>query len=380
MKTFDVIVAGLGGMGSSAAFHLARRGVRVLGIDRLPLAHDRGSSHGHTRLIRQAYFEHPDYVPLLKRSYALWDELERLHGRRLFAKTGLLLAGPAAGEVLPGAARSAREHGLAVELLHPTEAVTRWPAFQIPPAWSVLHEPEAGALFVEDCVRAHAEAARAAGAEFAIGPIVAGFRADGRDIVVETDRDRFVGRRLVLCPGPWAGGLLQLPAIPLRVLRKSLFWHLPRGDMTTVAEGTMPCFGFETPHGFFYGTPAFDARGIKIANHSGGRLVEDPLAVDRAVDTEEQSAIDRFIDGSLPVASHARADHATCLYTMSPDSHFLLGLHPRHPAVALAAGFSGHGFKFASVVGEALADLALDGGTTLPIGFLRPERFLPSTQ
>lgn len=146
--------------------------------------------------------------------------------------------------------------------------------------------------------------------------------------------------------------------------------------MHAAAEGRMPCFRFETTNGFFYGTPAFDSRGIKIANHSGGRRVDDPLMVDRLVDAGEQSDIDRFIDTALPVASHARSDHTTCLYTMSPDGHFLLGQHPEHPAVTIAAGFSGHGFKFAAVVGAALADLALDGVTPLPIGFLSPARFM----
>ena len=374
MNTYDVIVVGTGGMGAAAACHLARRGARVLGLDRFPPGHDRGSSHGQTRLIRTAYHEHPDYVPLLLRARDLWRDLERASGRTLLVETGLALAGPPAGDVLCGAIEAARIHGLDIERLAAREAEARWPALRVPETWDVVFEPTAGFLFVEDCVRAHAAAATAAGAELLSGVTVRGWRADGGGVVVEADGGPFTAGSLVLCPGAWAAGLMQLPAAPLTVLRKSLFWYEP-ADRAIHAPAALPCFAFDTPAGFFYGFPALDDRGLKVANHSGGTVVADPLAVDRAVDADERRLIEAWLADHLPRAGRRLAAHATCLYTMSPDHHFLLGLHPDHRQVALAAGFSGHGFKCASVVGEILADLATAGRTSRPIDFLAPGRF-----
>jgi len=370
-RGFDVVVAGTGGMGVAAAQAIAARGHRVLGLDRFLAGHARGSSHGQTRLIRRAYFEHPDYVPLLQRSYELWRELEAATGRRLLVTSGLLTAGPATGDVVSGTLHSARVHGLVVEPLTPREAMSRWPAFRLPEPWTAVHEPEAGYLFVEECVAAHAALARDARVELLTGVTVLGWRVDGGRVAVETDRGTCHADRLVLCPGAWAGDLLQLPDVPLTVLRKSLFWH---AATAAAAAGTMPCFAFETPQGFCYGFPGLDPRGVKIAAHSGGRVVHDPLEVDRGIDAGEQGCIADWITSHLPAVTRERTDHAVCLYTMSPDGHFLLGPHPDHPQVVLAAGFSGHGYKFASVVGEVLADLAVDGRTRHPIGFLAPDR------
>jgi len=376
MQTCDVIVAGIGGMGAAACCHLARRGVRVLGLDRFPVAHDRGSSHGQTRLIRLAYHEHPDYVPLLRRAYDLWRDLERGSGRPLLVESGLILAGPPDGEVIRGATLAAQIHGLSIERLDSRAAAARWPAFRIPDAWEVIEEPRGGYLFVEDCVRAHADAARAAGAELRSGVTVTGWRSVDGGVVVETDAGTFAADRLVLCPGPWAAHLLQLPAVDLTVLRKSLFWYEPAtANRVAFTAGSLPCFAFDTPSGFFYGFPRLDERGVKLAEHTGGTVVGDPLAVDRGVDPAERGRIEAWLSAHMPGVGTRLAAHATCLYTMSPDSHFIVGLHPDHPRVALAAGFSGHGFKFASVMGEILADLATAGTTSHPIGFLSPRRF-----
>ena len=375
MQTFDVIVVGTGGMGTAAACQLARRGGRVLGLDRFPLAHDRGSSHGQTRLIRQAYYEHPDYVPLLLRAYESWRELEAATGRRLLVESGVVMAGPPGGAVVSGTLVSARTHGLRVETLGPAEAEARWPVFRIPGDWQVVHEPQGGYLFVEDCVRAHADVAAAHGAELRSGVAVHDWRIVGDGVVVETDAGPCAAAKLVLCPGPWADELLKLPHLPLTVLRKSLFWYEPPANQEgSFDAGRLPGFAFDTPAGFFYGFPRLDERGVKIAEHTGGRPVSDPLALDRSVDPVEQARIEEWIATHPPGLGHDRRHHATCLYTMSPDAHFVLGLHSDHPQVAIAAGFSGHGFKFASVVGEVLADLALDGRTSQPIGFLSPSR------
>jgi len=375
MNASDVIVLGTGGMGAAAACHLARRGLRVLGLDRFSPAHDRGSSHGQTRLIRTAYYEHPDYVPLLLRARPLWRALEADAGRPLLIDAGVVMAGPADCDLVRGTATAARIHALAVERLTATEAAGRWPALRLPESWDVIFEAAAGYLLVEECVRGHLDAATRAGADLRWGVTVHRWRASGDGVVVETDAGVFTAARLVLCPGPWAAGLLQLPHVSLTVLRKSLFWYAPPSDRSCHVPSALPCFACDTPAGFFYGFPSLDDRGLKVANHSGGTVVADPLTVDRAIDAGERRDVETFLDAHLPGLGRRLTTHATCLYTMSPDHHFLLGLHPEHPQVALAAGFSGHGFKFASVVGEILADLAITGHTPHPIAFLSPGRF-----
>ena len=375
MRCFDVIVAGAGGMGTAAAAHLARRGHSVIALDRFPPGHGRGSSHGHTRLIRLAYFEHPDYVPLLRRARELWRALEHETGTSLLTECGLLSSGPADGGVIAGTMRSARDHGLAVERMPAHEAMARWPAFRIPTEWESVFERDAGHLAVEACVRAHADVASRHGGVIEADHDIRSWKAEGDAVVVETSRETLSAGRLVLCPGPWATGLVRLPAIPFTVLRKSLFWYRPTTGLSPADAATLPAFAFDTPRGFFYGFPALDARGLKLAEHTGGRVVADPQHVDRSIDAVEQATIENWLTDHLPGDGHARTAHEVCLYTMSPDHHFVVGLHPEHPQVALAAGFSGHGFKFASVIGEVLADVALTGATPQPVAFLSPQRF-----
>jgi sarcosine oxidase len=375
MRCFDVIVAGAGGMGTAAAAHLARRGRSVLALDRFPPGHGRGSSHGQTRLIRLAYFEHPDYVPLLRRARELWRALEHETGTPLLTECGLLSSGPADGDVITGTMRSARDHGLAVERMPAHEAMARWPAFRMPVGWESVFEREAGHLAVEACVRAHAEVAARHGVVIEADHDIRGWRVEGGAVIVETSRESISAGRLVLCPGPWAADLVRLPAIPFTVLRKSLFWYRSTAGLSPADATSLPAFAFDTPRGFFYGFPALDARGLKLAEHTGGRVVTDPLHVDRAIDAAEQATIEGWLADHLPGVGHARTAHEVCLYTMSPDHNFVVGLHPEHPQVAVAAGFSGHGFKFASVIGEVLADLALTGTTPQPVGFLSPQRF-----
>ena len=375
MRSFDVIVAGAGGMGTAAAAHLARRGASVLALDRFPTGHARGSSHGQTRLIRLAYFEHPDYVPLLRRARELWRVLEHDSGTPLLTECGLLSSGPADGDVIAGTLRSARKHGLTVERMPAREAMRRWPAFAIPEEWDSVFEAEAGHLAVEACVRAHAEVAVRRGATLEADHDIRGWRMEGGSVLVETSRETVATNRLVLCPGPWAADLLRLPAIPFTVLRKSLFWYPPSAGLSAADAAALPTFAFDTPRGFFYGFPALDDRGLKFAEHTGGRVVSDPQHVDRAIDAAEQATIEGWLADHLPGVGRTRTAHEVCLYTMSPDHHFVVGLHPAHPQVAVAAGFSGHGFKFASVIGEVLADLALTGTSPHDIGFLSPLRF-----
>jgi len=373
MNAFDLIVLGTGGLGSSAVFHAARRGLRVLGLDRFPGGHDQGSSHGETRIIRQAYFEHSDYVPLLRRAYELWSELESLVGQQLFFPVGLLQVGPADGQVVPGVLRSAREHQLEVESYTAAEISTRFPGFNAQPDWTGVFERRAGYLLVESCVLAYLAQARQAGAELREGVDVQGWRSTGNSLVVDTDQGSFQTERLVITAGPWAGQVLADLGLGLRVRRKHLYWFEPSSSTYHERQGT-PTFLYETEDGVYYGFPQRDSAGVKAAEHSGGVEIPDPRLDPRKLDSQDEQRVRRFLERCLPNAAGRVTRHGVCFYTMSRDENFIVDRHPADPRVVFAAGLSGHGFKFASVLGESLVELACDGTTRLPLGFLRRNR------
>jgi monomeric sarcosine oxidase len=370
-REYDCIVLGAGGVGSGALYHLARRGARALGLDRFPPPHDRGSSHGETRIIRLAYFEHADYVPLLRRAYELWKELEEETGKELYLETGLLQVGPPGGAVVPGLRRAASGHGLELEELGAGEVEARFAGFRVPPSMVGMFERRAGALRVEECVRAHLDAARRRGAELRIEE-ARGFRFAGGGVEVETEGGLHRARSLIVAPGAWAPGVLRDLGLRLQVRRKALLWYEAEAGAYRAEHGS-PAFLYEMPAGIFYGFPDFGG-GVKVGEHTGGEAVADPLSVDRGLRREEREIVESFLAAQLPRVTPRLHKHVVCLYTMTPDEHFVVDRHPRHPQVAFAAGLSGHGFKFTSVLGEALADLALDGKTRLPIGFLSCRR------
>jgi monomeric sarcosine oxidase len=373
MERFDAIVLGTGGIGSAALYHLARSGAHVVGIDRFHPPHDRGSSHGQTRVIRQAYFEHPDYVPLLVESYRGWHELEQWTQRKLFHQVGLIQAGPADGVVIPGVLRAAATHHLPVERMTAVEINRRWPGLRVPDNMIGAFEPAAGYLLVEKCVEAHLEAACAAGAQIMYDTEVESWHAEPGEVLMRVKHGEIAAKRLVITAGAWAAGLLAELKVALPVRRKSLFWFAT--DFKEYMVGALPVFLFELPQGVFYGFPKLDERGLKIAEHTGGQTVADPLAVNRSVDPDERRRLIDVLDQYLPGVTHRVTDHSVCLYTMSPDENFIVDRHPVHANVVFAAGLSGHGFKFAPVLGRTLAELALQGETTLPIAFLSLARF-----
>ncbi len=355
MKRYDCIVIGTGGVGSAALYHAARRGLRVLGLDRFAPGHDRGSSHGQTRIIRQAYFEHPDYVPLVLRAYTLWDELSAACGEALYRRTGLVQFGPPDGVVLPGVLASARRHGLAIEQLAGAEAEARWPAFRAPVPLEAVYEPQAGYLLVERCVQAHVAMAQRLGAELHIGAAVLSWHADAVGVRVQTEQETFEASYLIIAAGAWANQVLADLRLKLEVRRKAMYWFQARGPQYAAEQ--MPCYLYELPRGVFYGMPRIDDRGVKAAEHTGGQAVLDPLAVARNIDPHDLARVRGFVAVHLPGVDAQLTHHSTCLYTMSPDEHFILDRHPDHPQVAFAAGLSGHGFKFACVLGETLVSL-----------------------
>lgn len=367
--TFDVIVLGVGGMGSGACEHLARRGCRVLGLEQFPFVHDRGSSHGETRIIRLAYFEHPDYVPLLKRAYTLWADLEQQTRRTLYYPNGLILSGPANGETITGALRSAQEHQLTVERMTPAELTQRFPGITPPEEHAIVFEPQAGFLRVEACVEAQLEASRNAGADLRDNTPVFYWGREGSGVFVETGAGRFTAQSLVITAGAWASQMLADLNLPLIVRRKFVGWFATQRGAYSAEAGT-PTYFCERPDGAFYGFPSLDGTSVKVAEHTGGIIIDDPANVDRTAYPDDVTPLVNFVRDFLPQATTNLVKHSVCLYTLTPDQHFLIATHPQHPQVHIAAGFSGHGFKFTPVIGEALADLVTTGRSELPIGFL----------
>jgi len=374
--TYDVIVLGIGAMGSAACHQLASRGARVLGLEQFSLVHGRGSSHGETRIIRQAYFEHPNYVPLLLRAYQLWEKLESEDAQqaRLFQQVGLVLSGTSEGETIRGAKLSGQLHNLPLEDVTHAEAAQRWPALSFPADHAIVYEPKAGLLRVEACVQRQIDRAIELGAEIRCNERVLEWTSNGTSVVVRTDRDEYRAGALVIAAGAWAGQCLNTFGRCFNVLRKFVAWFPIDTSRTSAihyqsGQG-LPTYFFELPHGTFYGLPSIDGKTVKVAEHSGGQSVDNPIDVNREMHDSDLCRLRQFIAGHLPGLRLDPTSHSVCLYTMTPDQHFVVDSHPDWRNVAFAAGFSGHGFKFAPVIGEALADLALEQRTRLPIEFL----------
>ncbi|MDB5293760.1 MAG: N-methyl-L-tryptophan oxidase, partial [Phycisphaerales bacterium] len=332
-------------------------------------------STGFSRMIRMAYYEHPDYVPLLRRAYERWDELEQASGQKLLHLTGGLYMGPPAGEVVSGSLASARRHGLPHELLDRTQLVERFPQFQLPDDWQAIHEPRAGFLLPEKVIAAYADLALRAGAEIHGREPVMEWHADAQSVTVHTSRATYSASHLLFTGGAWTTSLLHDLGIKLQVTRQVMGWVWPR-EPGRFSLGHFPVWAIETPTGgLHYGFPLHPENpGLKIAHHSPGQLA-DPDHVVREVLPGDEETFRPALRQFLPAADGPLLSLRTCLYTNSPDQHFIIDRHPRHERVTIACGFSGHGFKFASVVGEILADLSTSGKTKLPIGFLGLRRF-----
>ena len=371
----DVIVLGLGGVGSAAAFALAKRGHRVLGLDQYSPPHNRGSSHGETRIIRKSYFEHPGYVPLLCQAYDLWRELESRAGSRLYHPIGLLEIGPSDGIVIPGVLRSAAQFDLPIERLTMREATYRYPGLQGDDSWSVLFEKDAGYLNVEACVQAHLQIAKDFGAELVMDQKVVGWEADGGGVLVRTHDQDYRADRLIIAAGPWAGELLSEFRIPLHVLHKHIYWYETNNGSYREANG-FPCYFYETQAGYFYGFPERDALGLKIGRHSGDEKVDSEIDGVHKRNAEDQSAVETFAGANLPDVSRRLTRWSGCYYTMTPDENFIIDTLPNLPQVTMVAGLSGHGFKFTCVLGELAADLATDKRLSPNLSFLQLSRFL----
>lgn len=372
---FDVIVLGIGGMGSATCYHLAKRGLRVLGLEQFQIGHAYGSSHGETRAIRRAYFEHPDYIPLLNRAYDLWEGLAAEAQKDILTKNGMVIYGnPTTSTVYQGTLLSALTHDIPLDEMTSSEALDRFPMYQPSSEMGALFEPGAGFLQVEMAVRAHAELATASGAFLREGVCVKSYHATKDHVNVHTDQGDFTAAKLVITGGPWNTKLLKDLGMPLKLQRIFQCWF--KASKEHDLKQDVPCFAFHLSDDFYYGFPMLDGKTIKIASHASGEPINDPSEKrDADMLPSKLALLQKFIRMYLPYASTELARKSPCIYTMTPDENFIIDSHPQHPNVSFATGFSGHGFKFSTVVGEILADLAQHGKTSHPIDFLKIRKF-----
>jgi len=380
---YDVVVIGVGAMGAATCYYLAKQGVRVLGLEQFDIPHELGSHAGQSRIIRKAYFEHPDYVPLLERAYENWYELEALTGHQVFYKTGLLYLGQPGSELMKGVQESASKFKLHLDLLSDWQLATAYPQFRVPEGYEALLEPDAGFVTPEKAILLYVEQAIQHGATILTKTKITGWQQTRKNIVVETDHGQYTTDKIVLTAGAWAGKLLPGLASKLTVTRQVIGWVNPK-NRAPFELGNFPCWVIADANkpSIFYGFPLLPAGtfggpiGLKLGHHVQG-LASDPDAVDRKTNAAEEANLIQALNQFLPDAYTSTHVLKTCLYTNTPDENFILDFLPNTDnQVILAAGFSGHGFKFASVVGEIMADLALKGKTELPIGFLGVGRFL----
>jgi len=389
---YDVIVIGVGGMGSAAAFHLARRGARTLALEQFDIPHDFGSSHGLSRIIRLAYWEHPDYVPLVRRAYDLWLDLERTAGERLLVATGTIDAGFASSANIVGVRDACRQFGLANQEFDAAALTGRFPGYRLPADLVAILQPEGGFLLPERCIVAHVEAAQRAGAdvharEHAVDwearagggghERILGWDPVAGGVRVRTDRDEYSAARLVITAGPWTAALVREMRATLTPERQVVLWSQPRVPDHFRIDN-FPVFYIREVDDGFYGFPIHGVPGMKIGKYHHRHQAVDPDAMDRRPNRDDEEVLREGIRRYFPDADGPTMAMKTCLFTNTRDEHFVIDLLDRDPRIAIAAGFSGHGFKFCSVVGEILADLALDGGTRHDISLFALNRLAAS--
>ncbi|MCY4465973.1 MAG: N-methyl-L-tryptophan oxidase [Chloroflexi bacterium] len=375
---YDAIVIGLGGMGSAALYHLAKRGQKALGIDQFGIPHDRGSSHGLTRIIRLAYYEDLSYVPLLRRAYALWADLEREFGEQLFYQTGSIDMGPADSDVFRGSLNSCIENDFPYHVFDSRELRARFPAYHMPAETKALYQPQGGLLVPERCIVAHAELAQQHGARLHTGERVLGWEIlpDER-VLVRSDQGSYLAEKLIICGGAWMAKLV--PALAGKAIpeRQALIWLQPRRPDLFGWE-RFPVWNGQVEEGRYYGLPEFNPSGntpgMKLGRYHHLDEICDPDALERDSQPADEALLRTFAERYFPEGAGPTLDMAVCMFTNTADEHFVLDSLPDAPQVSVAAGFSGHGFKMASVVGEIMADLAQQGESPQDISLFRLAR------
>ena len=378
MTEYDAIVIGVGGMGSAAVYHLARRGVRVLGIERYDIPNEMGSSHGVTRMIRLSIQEGRAYVPLVQRAYELWRQLESVAGERLLITTGSIRAGIEGDQMFEGSKEACDAHNIPYEVLTGPEVNQRFPGYQLPEEALAVYQPDGGFLLSERCIVTHVAAALNLGGEVHGREQVLGWEPKGDGVEVRTDRGAYSADKLIVCSGAWTAKLLPRLAEFAKPERQVLAWFQPKRPQLFRPD-TFPVFGVVVEEGRFYGFPSLGTTG-EIPSFKVGRTHHlnqqvDPDNMDRESHLEDEKVLRDFTRRYFPQAAGPTLGLKTCLFTNSPDGHFILDILPGLPQVSVAAGFSGHGFKYCSVVGEIMADLAQHGETPHDLSMFRLARF-----
>jgi sarcosine oxidase len=384
MRTFfDVIVIGVGSMGSSACYHLARRDCKILGLEQFDITHEFGAHAGQSRIIRKAYFENSHYVPLLHQAYHNWKILEAETGTKVYFPTGLLYFGPHEHELMQGVRRSASLYDIALEPVDRSAATKRFSAFNIPKDFEILFEPDAGFLTPEKAIQLFARQATLNGAEIHTREKVVDWAKEDNDIVVVTNKNTYRCKKLIITAGAWAGKMIPALSDKIRITRQFVAWIDPN-TWNDFELGTFPCWlmADNATAGCYYGFPILppaqfgEPVGLKLAHHHAA-MQTDPDNVNRQMMTSDKEDLQYVLDKYLPNCFKSILSYKICLYANSPDEDFIIDkLTGYDDQVVVACGFSGHGFKFASVIGEILADLAIHGKTALPIDFLSVSRFL----
>ena len=376
MQTYEVIIVGAGSMGMAAGYYLAKRGVSTLMIDAFDPPHTMGSHHGDTRIIRHAYGEGKQYVPFALRAQELWRELEEASGMKLFSQTGVLSAGAKDCAFLQEVRESAERYSLPLEVLSAREVRERWAGINLPDDFYACLEPASGYLYSENCIRAYRDLAVASGADLLVHTKVTSLQTGQEDVIVHTDSQSYRGKKLLVSAGAWNSPLLHSLglSVPLVPTRKTVAWF--GAEESLYSSDRFPAFVFQLSDSIYYGFPSIDGSGVKIGRHDGGQAI-DPDTLERTFGSflSDEGDVRGFLETYMPQAAGALRQGRVCIYTMTPDEHFVIDRHPEHPGIVFAAGFSGHGFKFASAVGEATSQLLLDGTSTLDLSIFSLSRF-----
>jgi sarcosine oxidase len=369
----QIAVIGLGATGSAALCQLARRGASVVGIEQFDIGHDRGSSHGETRMIRLAHFERPSYVPLMRRAYALWHELEDIVRQKLLHITGIAEIGPPAGDAMRGT-RAGANADVPCEVLDAASLMRRYPAFKIPDSFIAIFQPDGGFIEASKALAANIAVAKERGAAVRTEEKVIAVEPAGPGVRVSTDRGAIAADFAIVAAGPWLRRLFPQLHLPLTVTRQVIGWFEPRRPEPFAAD-PFPAFMFESEHGQHYGFPAYGDKGIKFAKHHHLDETVDADDYNGTVSAQDEAAIRAPLAQYLPAANGPLRATETCLYTMTPDNTFIIDRLPGFPQIVIVSPCCGHGFKFSPVVGEILADLVTHGTTKHDIAPFRLQRF-----
>jgi len=383
VRNYDAIVLGVGSMGASSCYYLARQGYKVLGIEQFDISHDLGSHAGQSRIIRKAYFEHPDYVPLLERAYQNWQQIEKERVSQIYFPTGLLYAGKSGETLIKGVLESAKKYNINVESISHQQIKVKYPQFNLPEDYDILFEAGAGFVTPERAILCYVEQAIKSGATIHTKEKALDWKKHGEEITVVTSKATYTCSKLIITAGPWSSELIEPFSKSFKVTRQVIAW-MNTNHIENYLIGNFPCWMMDdaSQDGMFYGFPVLPVGkfggpvGLKFALHYPGD-VTSPNEVNRLVTKDEETLLINAMNKFLPSAYHSTHVLKTCLYTNSPDENFIIDFLPGYnQQVIIAAGFSGHGFKFASAVGDVLAELAIKGKTDLPIKFLSLNRFI----